>query len=245
MLTPIEIENVSFKSGRGYSKKEVDAFLNTVHHDYEALYKENRELKDKLNTLSDGVQYYKNIEKTLQKALVLAEKTSTEIKEAAVRQAEAIEKEAYLKANTILADAKHELNRIQNQIIALIQNFDQCKAQIKQITMAQMELLESESFSVKVSSFDLEPSFVIKNDVLSEKEETKEPEEMEQEIMQQDTIQQDKTQQDKTQEDKTQEEEEREMLMKLFQSIEENSKQKQTDNSKNTAEQDFEFLNMD
>ena len=76
MLTPIEIQSKSFKSGGlGYDKREVDQFMREVLSGYEVLYRENMELRDKVTALTQGIQYYKTIEKTLQKALVLAYKS--------------------------------------------------------------------------------------------------------------------------------------------------------------------------
>ena len=45
---------------------------------YKELYDENLELKKNAKSLNDGVQYYRSIENTMQKALVLAEKTAKE-----------------------------------------------------------------------------------------------------------------------------------------------------------------------
>ena len=84
MLTPIDIQNREIKSKMGgYDKKDVDDFLEEIRGSYEELYKENQSLKEKISSLSEGIQYYKKMESTLQKALVLAEKTSTETQEAA------------------------------------------------------------------------------------------------------------------------------------------------------------------
>lgn len=154
MLTPIEIQGITFKNGRGYKKDDVDSFMKALYHDYEIIYKENQELKDKVTTLSDGVQYYKNLEKTLQKALVLAEKTSEETKEAAKRQAEALEEEARLKAEKLLLEAKQEYNKIEAKTKELMQNFELYKSQFKQIAKTQLELLESESFEIHKKEFD-------------------------------------------------------------------------------------------
>lgn len=107
MLTPIDIQNHTLKTGvRGYSKKETDDFLEEILASYEELYKENHELKEKITSLSDGIQYYKNMENTLQKALVLAEKTSTETQEAAKSTADAMINEAQAKADAIQKEAK-------------------------------------------------------------------------------------------------------------------------------------------
>lgn len=155
MLTPIEIQGIVFKNGRGYAKKDVDSFMEALYHDYEQMYKENLELKDKVNTLSDGIQYYKNLEKTLQKALVLAEKTSEETKDAAQKQAEVIERQAKLNADMMLVDARHELEMIESQIMQLMQQFEQYKAQFKQIATAQIDMLDTEAFNLRVKQRDI------------------------------------------------------------------------------------------
>lgn len=154
MLTPIEIQRKVLKTGLGYEKKDVDNFLRDVLADYETLYRENVELTDKINTLSEGIQYYKSIEKTLQKALVLAQRTADETKEVAVKQAGAIEKEARAKAELIIADAHRELELLHTQTKNLLQQYDLYKAEFKQLAAAQLELIESDSFKIQVANLD-------------------------------------------------------------------------------------------
>lgn len=155
MLTPIEIQGKSFKSGLGYDKKDVDSFIREVLSNYEALYKENVELTDKITVLNDGIQYYKTIEKTLQKALVLAEKTAEETKDAALEKAKSIEKDAHVQANSIIADAKNELNHIHSQTIQLVQQYEKYKVQFKKLAEMQLEILESESFKLGIANLDV------------------------------------------------------------------------------------------
>jgi len=155
MLTPVEMQGKSFKSGGlGYDKKDVDAFMREVNKNYEMLYRENMELKDKVSVLNEGIQYYKSIEKTLQKALVLAEKTAETTKEAANKEAKRIENEAKGKANILLADARNELENLHNRTIALIQQYEKYKAQFKNLAKAQIEMLESDAYSINVARLD-------------------------------------------------------------------------------------------
>lgn len=156
MLTPIEIKGATLKSGIGYNKKETDQFLENVYRNYEELYKENLELKDKIENLNEAIQHYKGMEKTLQKALVLAEQTSSDMTDAAKKKAAMIEKDAKGRAQIILHDAKVECNRIQDQIRNLVQQYDKYRSQYKQLAASQLELLESEGYQIKVSSFDLD-----------------------------------------------------------------------------------------
>lgn len=154
MITPIEIQSKSFKSGMGYSKADVDSFIQTVAADFESLYRENLELKDKINILNDGINHYKSIEKSLQKALVLAEQTAEETINSAKSNATVIEQEAILKAQSIVADAKIELDHVHTKTIELIQQYEKYRSQYKALAQAQVELLESESFNIEAASFE-------------------------------------------------------------------------------------------
>lgn len=154
MITPIDIQARNFKTGMGYSKADVDAFFQTLTSDYEALYRENLELKDKINILNDGINHYKSIEKSLQKALVLAEQTAEDTISSAKSNATVIEQEAVLKAQSIVADAKIELDHIHAKTIELIQQYEKYRAQYKSLAKAQMDLLDTPAFNIEVASLD-------------------------------------------------------------------------------------------
>ena len=149
MLTPVEIQNRVFKSGGlGYDKKDVDSFMKEIVDSYELLYREKMELADKVNVLNDALQNYKTIEKTMQKALMLAQKTAEETQETALRNAHAIEKEALTKSEIIVSDAKRELEKIHQKTVQLCQQYEKYKLQFKNLAAAQIELLETESFQI-------------------------------------------------------------------------------------------------
>lgn len=151
MLTPVEIQNRVFKSGGlGYDKKDVDSFMKEIVDSYELLYREKMELADKVNVLNDGIQNYKTIEKTMQKALILAQKTAEETQETALKTAHAIEKEALTKSEIILSDARRELELVHQKTVQLCQQYEKYKLQFKNLAAAQMELLETESFQIHI-----------------------------------------------------------------------------------------------
>lgn len=155
MITPIELQSRTFKTGIGYDKKDVDHFLSELQRGYEVTYKENMELTDKINTLNEGINYYKSIEKTLQKALVLAEQTAEETRNAARQKAQAIEDEATAKARLIMADAVNELAHIKQQTIQLIRQYEAYKTQFKHLAATQCELLESDGFNIHIADLDV------------------------------------------------------------------------------------------
>lgn len=152
MLTPVEIQNKNFKStGLGYDKKDVDVFMQEIADSYEALYREKIELEDKLAATSDALTHYRNIEKTMQKALILAEKTAEEEKASALENARQIENDATTKAQIILSEARKELDNINQRILTLKQMFESYKITIRNMANAQIDLVNSDSFNLVVN----------------------------------------------------------------------------------------------
>ena len=153
MFTSSEIQEKEFKTGIGYDKKEVEQFLKERSTDYEALLEDNEKLKRKLKEATDSLSYYKSIEKTLQKALILAEKTAQDTKNTALREADAIEMEARAKANLILEDARKQIEFIEHKTLNLMQQYDLFKIHFENLLNAQIELINSKSFSVNTDDF--------------------------------------------------------------------------------------------
>ncbi|WZL83147.1 DivIVA domain-containing protein [Vallitaleaceae bacterium 9-2] len=150
MLTPLDIESKEFSSSLGgYSKAEVKQFMNEILTSYEKIYKENIEMKDKINMLNEGIQYYKTIENTLQNTLLLAEKTAEETRSAARSRAESIEKEAEINAEKIIKGAKEEIHQIDQSRQLLIKAYDASKIQIRQFLKAQMEMVERNELEIR------------------------------------------------------------------------------------------------
>ncbi|MCR4672841.1 MAG: DivIVA domain-containing protein [Lachnospiraceae bacterium] len=155
MITPIEVQSRTFKGGMGYNKLDVDTFFNELSDSYETLYKENASLKEKIAGLEANLEHYRGIEKSLQKALVLAETTAEETIISAKKNATVIEQEAVLKAQTIVADAKVELERMKVQSSDLMKQYENYKAQYKALATSQLHLLDSEAYNFKTLDGDV------------------------------------------------------------------------------------------
>ncbi|MEG2441084.1 MAG: DivIVA domain-containing protein [Acetivibrio sp.] len=180
MLTPVEMQGRELKTGRGYQKKEMDEVLAEIYKDYEILYRENMELKDKVSTLSDGLSYYKELEKTLQKTLVAAEKAADETTKVSEKKAETILIGAQNKANEIVYQANHFYDRVQDNIKSLMQQYESYRIQCKKLAAAHIELLDSDGFKVPFSELkdtvkDIQIPVFIKNDKLQKNKVTEEP----------------------------------------------------------------------
>lgn len=154
MLSLNEIKNHEFKKGIGYTKKSVDDFVNEIVESFEEVNRENAELKEKLTTLSEGIQYYKSIEKTLQKSLVLAQKTADEKKEKALNNAKIIEKVARSRADSIITKAKNDLDAIYRQTDELNRRFELYKSYVKNLITTQLDLINSDTYKISVNDLD-------------------------------------------------------------------------------------------
>ncbi len=155
MLSPLDLQNKKIETRKKkYDKAEMDEYLALIFENYTELYNKNLDLEKKVKTLSDGIQYYRSIESTMQKALVLAEKTSKETKDAAILKAEAIEKDANSKAAKIVSEAEQEYEKLKDRCVYLVQQFNQYKMQLRQVATAQLELITSDSFDVYSPELD-------------------------------------------------------------------------------------------
>ncbi len=140
MLTPLDIQNKEFKRGvRGYKETDVDAFLDEIMIDYEKIYKENIELKDKISMLNDQIKQYNKIEETLQNTLVVAQSTAEEVKINARKNADLIIKEAEDDSKRIINEARDEALKIREEHETLQKDMLVFKTRFKTLLQSQLE----------------------------------------------------------------------------------------------------------
>ncbi|WAM32828.1 DivIVA domain-containing protein [Caldicellulosiruptor morganii] len=144
MLTPQDIESKTFKRVYigGYSVEEVEEFLEQVLKDYEALYKENLELKDKIALLNENIQNYKTIEETLQNTLIVAQSTAEEIKKVAYQKAEALIKEAEMKASKMIEEANSKVLQITYEYGELKKRYQLFLNKFRNLLQTELSALE-------------------------------------------------------------------------------------------------------
>lgn len=157
MLSPVDIQNKEFRKAKigGYNVDEVNDFLEEVLQAYQQINKENYELKDKINMLTENMQYYRTMEATLQNALVLAEKTAQDTKTLAYEKAAQIKRDAEQRSETTLEQTRQELYALSHKIDELKQQYLGYKVQIKQILQTQLEMLEQQTIGEINIDFDM------------------------------------------------------------------------------------------
>lgn len=167
MLTPVDIENKDFKKVmRGYDVYEVESFIKDIVSDYEKLYRENSTMKDKIEMLSSSLTNYRNMEETMQNAMIVAQTTSEDIKRTAIDKANNILAEAELKAKNTVASAEKEIADLKAQYQSLKGEIDTFKSRIKALLLTYDKLLDdfpkSEMPSIKE---DIEVIVAEKNEI--------------------------------------------------------------------------------
>lgn len=145
MLTPLDIHNQEFRRVlRGYSEDEVDDFLDRVVADFEALLKQNAQLKDECEELRGRVEQYKQLESTLHGALIVAQETAEEVKQSARKEAQLIVREAEEEAARRVRSAEQRIREVEEQLAQTQRQAQAFRAQIRSQLEAQLELLRGD-----------------------------------------------------------------------------------------------------
>ncbi len=144
MYTPLDIENKKFSKQmmNGYSVEEVDNFLDELTVDYEKLYKESNENKNKISELEANLVKYKNLESTLQNTLVMAQSAADDVKKVAQQQADQIIREAQGTARQQLTELEQQITIKNKELEDLQKQFDVYKAKMESLLISQLELLK-------------------------------------------------------------------------------------------------------
>ena len=141
-ITPIEIRKYEFKKVfRGYDADEVRYFLEMVADELEAVNREKLELESRVERFDSELSEYRQIEKSMQDALVVAKETSDKSLANARKEADLIIGDAEAKADRIIEDARKEASRIQSEITRLKMERDAFLVKIKNLLRSEMELL--------------------------------------------------------------------------------------------------------
>lgn len=162
-LTPLDIRNQTFhkKSFGGIDPEEVKAFLETAANAFEQMSRERTDLTERLKVAEERVNYYRQIEKTIQDAVVTMQKTVDEVKSTAEKEAEIIIAEAKARAVREVESTKREAEDLRAEIEQLKQlrtnYFIRCRALIK----GQQDLLTAmENDQREMEALEREPKRV-------------------------------------------------------------------------------------
>ncbi|WNB90472.1 DivIVA domain-containing protein [Bacillus sp. NEB1478] len=146
-LTPLDIHNKEFTRGfRGYSEDEVNDFLDQVIKDYEAVIREKKSLEENVEKLEEKISYFKNIEETLNKSILIAQETGEEVKRTANKEARLIIKEAEKNADRIINESLSKSRKISMEIDELKKQSSVYRTRFRMLIEAQLEMLKNDDW---------------------------------------------------------------------------------------------------
>ncbi|MDY5213128.1 DivIVA domain-containing protein [Intestinibacter sp.] len=152
MITPIEIQNKEFRRAfRGYSEDEVDDFLKIVTEDFESLYKENMDLKEKVNLYQEQVSRYKSIEETLNATLITAQSAAEDTCVAANKKAKIIVEEAQLQSKHIIDETNNRILELKKEYDNLVREFKVFRNRFKSLIKEELDTLDEIFYDVDES----------------------------------------------------------------------------------------------
>ncbi|KSU85001.1 MULTISPECIES: DivIVA domain-containing protein [Fictibacillus] len=146
-LTPLDIHNKEFTRGfRGYNEDEVNDFLDQVIKDYELVIREKRHLEETVEKLEEKLSYFKNIEETLNKSILVAQETGEEVKRSATKEARLIVKEAEKNADRIINESLAKSRKVAMEIEELKKQSSVYRTRFRMLIEAQLEMLKNEDW---------------------------------------------------------------------------------------------------
>ncbi|WP_317382145.1 DivIVA domain-containing protein [Megasphaera stantonii] len=150
MLTPMDIHNKEFKRGfRGYSEEDVDAFMESIADDYEKVYREYCELKERCDKLQDKLTQYEKMESTMNSTLMLAQQTAENVKVTARKEAELILQEASNKKKQMLNETTMSLQSSQQELDKVVAQTRAFREKCRAILTSQLRLLDDMALDSK------------------------------------------------------------------------------------------------
>lgn len=155
-MTPLDIRQKRFELAlRGYSRKEVEGFLELTAAEFEDVVRENIGLQEELKRTHARLEQHVEREKTLQETMVTAQRISEELQAQAKKEASVIRAEAELQADKIIASANNRLVDLSRDMSELKRQKVQFESQIESVIESHRKLLETFKTQVPASVGEL------------------------------------------------------------------------------------------
>lgn len=136
---------------RGYDPEEVNAFLDNVINQVENMINEMKEKDKKIvelqayanenKMLKEKLSQYERMEEALNKTIIMAQKTSEQVKMAAHKDSETILEDAKNNANRIVNEALLRAEKTDEEAALLKRNIKIFKKRIRDIIETQLEVV--------------------------------------------------------------------------------------------------------
>lgn len=135
------MEKFSYETN-GYNRDEVNKFINDVIVQTENIVSRCRKQRDEIESLKNELEHYRNLEKSLNMAILKAEETGDNIKRMARNEAEMIIGDAKGNASRIVNESLLRAEKIENRADILERNLKIFKRKLRIIVEQQMAVVD-------------------------------------------------------------------------------------------------------
>ncbi len=120
-------------SVNGYNKDQVNAFVNHVVKEYESMLLKLKERDEKIKKLASRLENIENMETSLNKAILVAEDSSNQIRKIARDEANVIIENAKKNASRIVNDSLIKAEKVDLEVDQLKRRLKIDKSRIRQV----------------------------------------------------------------------------------------------------------------
>ena len=126
----------------GYNKIEVNEFVSEIIKEYEKLLNKLKAKDQEITLLKEKYKHYDGLENSLNRAVFVAESSSSEMRKVAKEEANLIIEDAKKNASRIINDSLTEAAKTNAEVAALQKQMKIYKARIKQTIEEQLTMVE-------------------------------------------------------------------------------------------------------
>lgn len=128
---------------QGYKKGEVNDFVKEVTREYESMLKKLKSSCEVIESLKSELKHYKDIESTLNRAILVAEESTSNIKKAAYDESKIVVEDAKRNATKIINNALTKADRIEAEAETLRRKVAVYKKRFRELVEDQLDELEA------------------------------------------------------------------------------------------------------
>lgn len=133
---------------QGYKKEEVNDFVKEVTKEYESMLQKLKKSCEIIESLRGELKHYKDIESTLNRAILIAEESTSNIKKAAYDESKVIVEDAKRNATKVINNALQKAERIESEAESLRRKVAVYKRRFR--TLVEDQLDEMEKFDERM-----------------------------------------------------------------------------------------------
>ncbi|MEG0794275.1 MAG: DivIVA domain-containing protein [Bacilli bacterium] len=127
---------------QGYKKEEVNEFVGEVTKEYESMLKKLKDSCDAIESLKVELKHYRDIESSLNRAILIAEESTSNIKKAAYDESKVVIEDAKRNATKLINTALVKAERIENEAETLRRKVSVYKRRFRALVEDQLDEID-------------------------------------------------------------------------------------------------------